>query len=156
MSSRHWVMPLSCLLAAGVSGAAINVEIRRDIEYARAGNAGLALDAGIPQTAEPCPAVIVVHGGGWVRGDRATDVAPLLQPLSDAGFAWFSISYRLMNDVTQFGAGVEDVEAAIRFVKTHAAEYRKQMGSVTALPGATELLASLTGAGRRMMPRSRW
>jgi HAD superfamily hydrolase (TIGR01509 family) len=30
---------------------------------------------------------------------------------------------------------------------THAAEYRKQMGSVTALPGARELLASLTGAG---------
>ena len=29
-----------------------------------------------------------------------------------------------MNDVTQFGAGVEDVEAAIRFVKEHAAEYR--------------------------------
>jgi len=31
--------------------------------------------------------------------------------------------------------------------ETHAAEYRKQMGSVTALPGARELLASLTGAG---------
>jgi HAD superfamily hydrolase (TIGR01509 family) len=31
--------------------------------------------------------------------------------------------------------------------ETHAAEYRKQMGSVTALPGATELLAALTGAG---------
>src|SRR3954471_20284622 len=124
MSSRLWVMPLSCLLAAGVSGAAVNVEIRRDIEYARAGDTRLALDAGIPQTAEPCPAVIVVHGGGWVRGDRATDVAPLLEPLSEAGFAWFSISYRLMNDVTQFGAGVEDVEAAIRFVKAHAAEYR--------------------------------
>src|SRR4051794_35520583 len=123
MSSRVWVMPLSCLLAAGVSGAAVNVEIRRDIEYARAGETRLALDAGIPQTAEPCPGVIVVHGGGWVRGDRATDVAPLLDPLSEAGFAWFSISYRLMNDVTQFGAGVEDVEAAIRFVKAHAAEF---------------------------------
>src|ERR1700756_5636772 len=29
----------------------------------------------------------------------------------------------------------------------HAAEYRKQIGSVTALPGARELLASLTEAG---------
>src|SRR5581483_3525050 len=43
---------------------------------------------------------------------------------SDAGFAWFSISYRLMTDVTQFGIAVEDVEAAIRFVRSHAAEYR--------------------------------
>jgi HAD superfamily hydrolase (TIGR01509 family) len=31
--------------------------------------------------------------------------------------------------------------------ETHAAEYREQMRSVTALPGARELLASLTGAG---------
>src|ERR1041384_7944776 len=124
MSSRLWVMPLSCLLAAGAAGAVVPVEVQRDIEYARVGESRLALDAGIPQTADACPAVIVVHGGGWVRGDRAIDVAPLLQPLSDAGFAWFSISYRLVNDVTQFGAGVEDVEAAVRFVKTHAAEYR--------------------------------
>jgi acetyl esterase len=88
------------------------------------GDTRLALDAAIPKTAEQCPAVIVVHGGGWVRGDRALDVAPLLEPLSYAGFAWFSISYRLMNDFMQFGAGVADVQSAIRFVKTHAAEYR--------------------------------
>jgi HAD superfamily hydrolase (TIGR01549 family) len=31
----------------------------------------------------------------------------------------------------------------------HAAEYRKQLGTVTALPGARELLAALTGAGVR-------
>jgi len=124
MSSRLWVMPLSYLCAASIATAGANVEIRRDIEYARVGETRLALDAGLPQTTGLSPAVIVVHGGGWVRGDRALDVAPLLQPLSDAGFAWFSISYRLMNDVTQFGAGVEDVEAAIRYVKSHGAEYR--------------------------------
>ena len=33
--------------------------------------------------------------------------------------------------------------------QAHAAEYRKQLGSVTALPGARELLAALTGAGVR-------
>jgi len=116
-------MPLSYVLAGGLASAAGDVYVRRDIEYARYGEMRLNLDAGLPQTAAPCPAVIVVHGGGWVRGDRAVDVAPLLQPLSDAGFAWFSISYRLVNDFTQFGAGIEDVQAAIRFVKAHAAEY---------------------------------
>ena len=94
--------------------------IYRDIEYTRPGGVRLALDAAIPRAALPCPAVIVVHGGGWVRGDRRTDVEPLLQPLSDAGFAWFSIDYRLMTDVTQFGAAVEDVAAAIQFVKANA------------------------------------
>ena len=33
--------------------------------------------------------------------------------------------------------------------EAHAAEYRKQLGSVTALPGARELLAALTEAGVR-------
>ena len=32
----------------------------------------------------------------------------------------------------------------------HAAEYRKQMASVTALPGARELLAALTASGVRL------
>jgi HAD superfamily hydrolase (TIGR01509 family) len=34
-----------------------------------------------------------------------------------------------------------------RLQLAHAAQYREQMGSVTALPGARELLTSLTGAG---------
>jgi acetyl esterase len=93
------------------------------IEYTRAGGVRLALDASVPPCEGPCPAVIVVHGGGWVRGDRRTDVEPLLQPLYDAGFAWFSISYRMMEDPLQFGAAVQDVEAAIRWVKSHAREY---------------------------------
>jgi HAD superfamily hydrolase (TIGR01509 family) len=40
-------------------------------------------------------------------------------------------------------AEIEEVQQA------HAAEYRKQLGSVTPLPGARELLAALTGAGVR-------
>ena len=38
----------------------------------------------------------------------------------------------------------EDID---RLQLAHAAEYRRQMGSVTALPGARELLATLTDAG---------
>ncbi len=36
---------------------------------------------------------------------------------------------------------------AERLLHAHAAEYRRQLGSVTALPGARELLGALTGAG---------
>ena len=37
--------------------------------------------------------------------------------------------------------------------ETHAAEYRKQVGSVTALPGATELLAVAHRRGRQVGDR---
>jgi acetyl esterase len=112
------------LVLGGVLSLAAAVTMHHNIEYTRVGDAGLAMDAAIPQAGARVPAVIVVHGGGWVRGDRVVDVAPILPPLSDAGFAWFSISYRLMNnDAANFGAGVEDIQAAVRFVRAHAAEY---------------------------------
>ena len=97
--------------------------IIRDIEYARANGVALKLDASIPDGANRAPAVVIVHGGGWVAGDRRWSVEPLFQPLTDAGFAWFSISYRLATDVMNFGVAVDDVQSAIRFVKAHAAEY---------------------------------
>ena len=59
---------------------------------------------------------------GW-RAIVDWNVQPLFQPLTDAGFAWFSISYRLATDISQFGAAVSDVREAIRFVKSHAADY---------------------------------
>jgi acetyl esterase len=111
------------LCSLGMAANSGNVTVYRDVEYSRVGDVRLGLDASVPKGTAPVPAVIVVHGGGWVRGDRRTEVGPLLGPLTDAGLAWFSISYRLMEDVTQFGVAVEDVKAAIRFVKAHAAEY---------------------------------
>ncbi len=118
---------LGIVLAASFPAFGSNrapVTLHTGIEYTRVDGAPLLLDAAIPHGPGPFPAVIIVHGGAWVRGDRTIDVHPLFEPLSNAGFAWFSISYRLMTNVAQFGAAIEDVAAAIRFVKTHAAEYR--------------------------------
>jgi acetyl esterase len=93
------------------------------IEYATPNGLSLRLDACIPSGEGPFPAAILVHGGGWVRGDRRVEVAPLFQPLTEAGIAWFSISYRFAVNPLQFGDAIADVETAIRFVKTHSEEY---------------------------------
>jgi len=50
--------------------------------------------------------------------------------------------------VRETGRGMSAAEIAA-LQQAHAAEYRRQMGSVAALPGARELLAALTGAGVR-------
>jgi acetyl esterase len=132
MSARIWALPLALLLSMTNAFAATprtnaasppRCELHRNIEYTRTGDTSLRLDACIPQGVTNAPAAIIVHGGGWVRGNREVDVAPLFKPLSDAGFAWFSIDYRLATDVTQFGAAIDDVEQAIRFVDAHAAEF---------------------------------
>jgi alpha-L-fucosidase 2 len=122
MRIAGWAVPICLFLATNMFQVA--AEVHRDVEYSQAEGKSLQLDASIPDGSGPFAAAIIAHGGGWVRGDRKIDVAPLFKPLSDAGIAWFSISYRLAADPLHFGGAVQDVEAAIRFVKEHAAEYR--------------------------------
>lgn len=116
---------LSPIVSASV---AANAALQTDIEYGKAGGVSLRLDALVPEGPGPFPAVILVHGGAWKGGDKSGGpekgyMAPMHEPLSAAGFAWFSINYRLAPD-HRHPAAVEDVETAIRWVKAHAAEYR--------------------------------
>ena len=94
-----------------------------DIEYANAGGVRLTLDAHVPDGNGPFPAAILVHGGGWVGGDKQQYITYIFQPLSDAGFAWFSINYRLAPQF-RFPADADDVASAIQFVKANAAKYK--------------------------------
>jgi alpha-L-fucosidase 2 len=94
-----------------------------DIEYARPGGVSLALDASVPEGKGPFPAVIVVHGGGWEAGTKRSYDKPLLPVLTEAGFTWFTINYRLAPQY-KYPAAVEDVEEAVRWVRRHAKEYK--------------------------------
>ena len=116
-----------CLLLMAFFTIASRAELRPDLEYGRVGNFRLLLDANIPDTPGPHAAAILVHGGGWVRGDRKNTMAPLFAPLTNAGIAWFSISYRLAGDVPAqllLSTAVDDVRQAVSYVKAHAAEFR--------------------------------
>ncbi len=123
----------------------------RDIEYARVDGESLRMDASLPANAERTPAVIIVHGGGWVAGDRRIEVQPLFKPLSDAGFAWFSISYRLATDMTRFGVAINDVQSAVRYVRSHAAEYNIDPDKIALIGesagGQLAAMAALRGRG---------
>ena len=100
--------------------------LKKDIVYSPSpGSAreGLLLDAFIPEGEGPFPAVIVVHGGGWEAGSKTTYIVPVLATLAKAGFAWFSIDYRLTPEFENRDQ-LEDVRRAIRFIRHHAADYR--------------------------------
>src|SRR5580698_4087775 len=117
-----------CAAVLSVFMPVIHAEDLKDIEYGQAGKVTLRLDAHIPDGKGPFAAVIVVHGGAWVAGDRFNNVWPLLRTLSDSGFAWFSISYRVAADVARnpigaamhLGTAEGDVKRAVAFVKEHA------------------------------------
>src|SRR5689334_1798316 len=90
------------LLLMNTFSASWAAETRHDVEYGKAGDISLQMDVHVPDGKGPFPAIILVHGGAWVRGDRQWNVQPLFRPLEDAKFAWFSISYRLANDILTF------------------------------------------------------
>lgn len=94
-----------------------------DVLYSEVNGVRLTLDAHIPDGTGPFPTAILVHGGGWVAGDKQQYINYLFKPLADAGFAWFSINYRLAPQY-RFPAPADDVEQAIRFIKANAAKYK--------------------------------
>ncbi len=101
---------------------ALKGRVQTDIEYSQAGGESLKLDYYLPEGKGSFPAVIFVHGGGWSAGDKMGGNDPLFVPLAQRNIAWFTISYRLAPK-HNYPAPIEDVFAAIRWVKAHAKEF---------------------------------
>ncbi|MBK9171087.1 MAG: M20/M25/M40 family metallo-hydrolase [Bryobacterales bacterium] len=96
--------------------------LKPDIPFVTEGALTLTLDAYVPAGDGPFPAAIIVHGGGFTRGDKQTFVKPLFEPLAAGGVAWFSINYRLA-PAHRYPAPVDDVISAVKWVRTNAARF---------------------------------
>ncbi|QDV36763.1 alpha/beta hydrolase [Tautonia plasticadhaerens] len=106
-------------------GASVSpgVELIRDVEYGTGGERPLLLHVILPSESpgRPMPAVVWIHGGAWRGGSRDGGIRRLM-PLVRRGYVGASIEYRLSGEAT-FPAQIEDCKAAIRFLRSHAAEY---------------------------------
>jgi alpha-L-fucosidase 2 len=87
------------------------------------GTGELLMDAWIPPGDGPFPGIVLAHGGGWEAGDKVTYLTPILEPLARAGFAWFSIDYRLTPEV-RHPQQLDDLRRALRYVRHHASRFR--------------------------------
>ena len=120
--------------AGGVTGLA-------DITYSvLPGFRPLALDLYLPRGRDSRPLVLFVHGGGWVGGNTRHSGAlanfpAALARLSSEGFVVASVEYRLSGEA-QFPAALQDVRAALRFLKSNAAKYRIDPAKVAVWGGS--------------------
>ncbi|MCC6539872.1 MAG: DUF3237 family protein [Bryobacterales bacterium] len=69
--------------------------------------------------AVPRPLIVWIHGGAFRAGDKTEGIS--LAPL-EWGYAMASLNYRLSGDA-KFPAQIDDVKAALRWLREHASEY---------------------------------
>jgi acetyl esterase/lipase len=108
-----------------------------DIPYAAL--PGLTLDIYVPPARPapvpmPKPIIVFVHGGSWKNGDSRhnpafADFPRALAGLAAQGYVVASVNYRLSPQV-HFPAALQDVKAAIRWLRGHAGDYGGDMTRV--------------------------
>jgi len=111
------------ILIGALLGSVARAEDKLDLTYGTAAGEELKLDLSVPEGQGRFPVCILVHGGGFERGDKQKQPKHWFAPLSDAGYAWVSINYRLA-PAHKYPGSVEDLKTAVRWVKSHAADYR--------------------------------
>ena len=106
------------------------VTVLRDLPYRAGPSKRWRLDLAVPKGAggKPRPAVVVIHGGGWLEGDkssfasRAHGTPGNIEDFAALGFVAATINYRLSGEAP-FPAALEDCKCAVRWLRAHAAEY---------------------------------
>ena len=111
------------------AGNQSEIETRMGLTYATHDSVALAGDLYLPKGSGPFPVLVGIHGGGWVQGVRGA--LQYWGPcLASRGVALFSVSYRLAKTGQKtFPHAVQDVLAAIQFVRGNAKEWRHRAGA---------------------------
>lgn len=140
----------------GNSSSLAAVPTFSDVAYASVSSAQ-KLDLYLPSGTGPFPVVIIVHGGAFLMGDKAAgDATTGIDQLLSQGFAVASINYRLSGEA-KAPAQIQDVKAAVRFLRAKATEYNLNPekfgawggsagGSLVSLLGTSCGVAELEGA----------
>jgi acetyl esterase/lipase len=132
------------------------VVVESGIPYSNVGGR-MQMDVVRPARGEtPLPAIVCIHGGGFRAGTRQRYL-PVAYHLAQHGYVAAVVSYRL-SPMAQFPAAVEDVKAAVRFLRANAARFQidpdrigavggSAGGHLALMLGLTEGVAEFEGSG---------
>lgn len=118
-----------CAQGAGASQASSRPDLRKTADVAYCPDAPVTsryqtLDIYAPPHANNCPVMVMIHGGGWAIGDKASPGVAQLKSryFVDRGFVFVSINYRL-SPAVKHPAHVQDVAAAVAWLHSQVARY---------------------------------
>ena len=130
------------------------IECTPQITYAEIDGRKLFMDVYRPKSVEklskPSPAVIVVHGGGWVKGAKER-FAALSASICRRGYVVANIEYRLAHEA-KFPAAIRDCNAATAYLHSHATDLGIDANRIAVVGGsAGGHLAGLMAAGNELV-----
>jgi len=99
------------------------VKVMRDITFREIAGKRLRLDVAMPE--EPGrnrPAIMQIHGGAWIIGDKREQGWPLIGHLAANGWVCFNVNYRLSPAAT-WPEHLIDLKYALKWIREHADEY---------------------------------
>ncbi len=121
---------LLCLGDARSFGQERDITVLHDLHYRDGPSNKWRLDLAMKkdQRGPPRPVIVVIHGGGWLEGDKSSfasrehGVPGNIVDFAALGFVAVTINYRLSGEAI-FPAPLEDCQCAVRWLRAHAREY---------------------------------
>lgn len=120
MLGWRWFLALAWLLAPMLPASAS--EVLRDLAYGQA--PAQRLDVYRSEKTRGAPIIVMVHGGAWMFGDKASGgvVQPKASHWESAGYVFVSVNNRLWPAAGPLDQA-KDVAAALAYVQRHATEW---------------------------------
>jgi acetyl esterase/lipase len=94
----------------------------KNISFATPAGIKLNMQVYQPPKVGKYPAIVVIYGGAWQRGSPGAN-PEFNQYMALRGYTVFAIDYRHAPEY-RFPAQLDDVRAALDFIRTHAVEYQ--------------------------------
>ncbi|MEG3974317.1 alpha/beta hydrolase [Microcoleus sp. herbarium8] len=149
---RAQLRPQPFILADAFRGIPMrDVRSDRDIVFANPDGVSLKINLYRPMQIGKYPAIIMLYGGAWQRGNPDYN-EEFNRYMAARGYCVVAIDYRHAPKY-QFPAQLEDVQAALSYIKTNAGDWEIDLDKI-ALMGrsAGAHLAMLTTYGSSVLP----
>lgn len=134
------------LVSARLPAADTRTPTEAGLVYGEADGEKLTMDYYAPQGPGVHPIAIIIHGGGYQRGDsKSGSEAYCADFLAPAGYAVFSINYRLAPKYP-YPYMVYDVERSVRYVRHNAKKWNADPDRIALVGGsAGGFLSNMVG-----------
>jgi acetyl esterase/lipase len=125
-----WLSGIRPALPADQVADPADITVLRDLRYREEASTQWRLDLAMKkdQRGRLRPAIVVIHGGGWLEGDKSSfasrkyGVPGNIIDFAELGFVAVTMNYRLSREAL-FPAALEDCKCAVRWLRAHARDY---------------------------------